>query len=357
MPHYNLCLLGYGNVGRNLVKLLYDKYFDLRDKHDIEFSITGIATRRIGWLASPDGFDYEDLITDKPLVNIDPAPTNVHEWLKAARTDAMFEITSLNPQTGQPAIDHCVAALEHGAHAITANKGTVVHGYHMLRDLARSQGKRFLFESTVADGMPVFSLFRDVLPVARLRQFDGLLNGTTGVILSEIAAGKSMDEAIQSAQALGIAETDPSADIDGWDAAVKVIALATVLMDVPLKLSDVQVEGIRNLTAEQIQAARRDSKPYKLVSRVTRLGGVDEQRIIATVRPEQVPIESAMGAVGPETMLINFQMDVIPNLVIMEDNAGPYTTAYGLLCDFITAVSGVQERQIRQRPTLLDDRL
>jgi homoserine dehydrogenase len=186
----------------------------------------------------------------------------------------------------------------------------------------------------VADGLPVFSLFREVLPLTRLLRFRGLLNGTTSVILASIEQGMDWDEAIKAAQDLGIAETDPSADIEGWDAAVKVVALATVLMDIPLKLEQVERVGIRSLSAEQIRWARAQGRPYKLISRFDR----DATGLLtASVRPEQVDSASLFGSASPEALLLQFETDTIPELTLMEDHAGPYTTAYGLLSDFIYA--------------------
>ena len=233
MKTYNLALLGFGNVGRAFVRLLQRKADELRDKYGLGWRVTGVATRRLGWLTNPSGFVPEGLLAD-PAEHA-TRNADLHAWLTASQADVLFEITSLNAQTGQPAIDHLRAALEHGAHAITANKGPLVHAYRELSELALARGRRFLFESTVMDGAPIFSLFREALPGANLLRFRGILNSTTNFILSEMEAGRSFAEAVRQAQAIGIAETDPSADVDGWDAAVKVSALATVLMGLPLK--------------------------------------------------------------------------------------------------------------------------
>ena len=135
--------------------------------------------------------------------------SNVQDWLAAAQADILFEATSLNVENGQPAVDHIRAGLEHGAHVITANKGPIVHAYRELRDLARKRGKRFLFESTVMDGVPIFSLF-DQLPAIHLQGFHGILNSTTNVILGEMEQGLSFEDALKKAQELGVAETDAS---------------------------------------------------------------------------------------------------------------------------------------------------
>src|SRR5882724_10434627 len=124
-------------------------------------------------------------------------PQNVAEWLEQARADVFFETSSLDPQSGQPAIDHLTAALNHGAHAVSANKGPVIHAYEALSTQARERGKKFLCESTVMDGVPLFSLFPSALPATELRGFSGVLNSTKNVVLTEVEKGLSFEEAIR----------------------------------------------------------------------------------------------------------------------------------------------------------------
>ena len=243
-------------MGRALLRLLVSKETELRRRYDVRWRLTGVATRRYGWVADPDGLN--------PLAVLNehwPAPPpqpcrNVREWLEKARADVLFEASSLDAQTGQPAIDHLKAALELGAHAITANKGPIVHAFHELTALAHEKHKKFLYEATVMDGAPIFSLFPLGLPATVLQSFSGVLNSTTNVVLTEIEKGRSFDEAVKRAQALGVAETDPSADLDGWDSALKVAALTIVLMGVPVKLEQVQRIGIRELSEEKIRSVR-----------------------------------------------------------------------------------------------------
>jgi homoserine dehydrogenase len=260
--------------------------------------------------------------------------SDVSEWLAAARADVLFEATSLNVRDGQPAVDHIRAALEHGAHAITANKGPIVHAYRELRDLAAARGKRFLFESTVMDGVPIFSLF-DQLPVIHLQGFHGILNSTTNVILSEMEQGLAFDEALKKAQDLGIAETDATHDIDGWDAAVKTAALIAVLMDVPIRPDEIVREGIRDLTPQALRNARRDGWPFKLVCRAKRVG----TQVQASVGPEKVRSSEPMARITGTSSYIYFETDIFPGLAVTEENPGLYATAYGMLADFVRAVS------------------
>ncbi len=328
----NLCLLGFGNVGRAFARLLLDKSDELRERYAVEARITGVATRRLGWLANPNGFDAEKLLAGNFAGGTKCG--FIREWLSRSRPDALFEISSVNAQTGQPAIDHLRAALEHGAHAITANKGAVVHGYAVLRDLAAAKGKRFLFEACVMGGTPVFSLFRETLPATQLLRFRGILNSTTSLILSEMENGISFDDAVKKAQALGIAETDPSADLDGWDAAVKVHALATVLMDAQLKLEDIPRQGIRGITLERVRAAHSAGKRIRLVARAERR----DARVIASVGPEEIPPGDPLASGSPSSSVIHFELDALHDLIVASGRQGPDTTAYGLLADFLSAI-------------------
>jgi len=335
---HNLCFLGFGNVNRTLMQLLLEREQELRVRHGIAFRITGIASRRLGWIADHTGLDPRAYVAGalSPAGGLDS--TNVRTWLSVARADILFEATSLNVENGQPAVDHIRAALNHGAHAITANKGPIVHAYRELGDLAAARGKRFLFESTVMDGVPIFSFF-DQLPVIHLQGFHGILNSTTNVILSEMENGLSFDESLKRAQALGIAETDATQDIDGWDAAVKTAALITVLMDVPVRLEEINREGIRNLSGAAVRAARKDGRPYKLICRAQQPGKKTEKGTTASVRPEQIPLTDPMAQITGPSSYVYFETDIFPGLAITEQNPSLYATAYGMLADFVRAVT------------------
>ena len=318
-------------MNRTLVRLLDDRSAELCDRYGIKFRVTGIASRRLGWIADPTGIDPEKCGAGTPAREI--SPESVDLWLKRAQADVLFEATSLNVEDGQPAVDHIRAGLSNGAHAITANKGPIVHAYRELRDLAAAKGKRFFFESTVMDGVPIFSLF-DQLPTIHLQGFHGILNSTTNVILSQMEQGLSFDEALKKAQELGVAETDATHDIDGWDAAVKTAALITVLMDTPIRLDQIAREGIRELTPQAVRNAKRDGWPFKLVCRARRT----KNGIEASVKPEKILSTQPMAKIANTSSYIYFETDIFPGLAITEENPGLYATAYGLLADFVRAV-------------------
>lgn len=319
-------------MGRAFLRMLIAKETELRRKYDVRWRLTGVASRRIGWLSDPDGMNPLAALAGH-FPNEAPVARNVREWLEHGKADVMFEMTSLNAPTGQPAIDHLLAALESGAHAITANKGPVVHGFRELTSMAREKKRHFLFESTVMDGVPLFSLFSRGLPAIELRGFSGVLNSTTNVVLTEVERGRSFEEGIKRAQAMGIAETDPTQDLDGWDSAVKVAAITTVLMGIPTHINQVQRTGIRELTEEKIRSVRGAGMRYKLVCRAERRGdGVD-----CRVAPELLLLSDPMAGLEGTSSAIRFDMDVF-GLSLVEHTPGIEATAYGLLADFLRAV-------------------
>jgi homoserine dehydrogenase len=256
------------------------------------------------------------------------------DFICKCEADVLFENSPVNYEDGQPAVDYIKLALESGMHVVTANKGSVVYAYRELRDLARSKGRHFFFESTVMDGAPVFSLFRSALPAAQLKSFKAILNSTTNLILTRMESGETLAAATQYAQHIGITETDPSGDIDGWDAAVKVAALATVLMDVPTKPAEVQRTGIREITPEMVKTAMAQGQRYKLICSAER----DGKKVLGCVTPELVPASSPFYGIEGATSMIQFTTDVLGQLTLVEPDPSPQTTAYGLLADFINAV-------------------
>ncbi len=336
MVNLSFALVGFGNVGKSLVRLLEQKRQALLDEHGIQFKITGIATGRHGIAVDPDGLDAEQVLQAEDLSSLSktPPPASILEFVKTVPADVLFENSPTNHQTGQPTIDYLKAALQRGMFAITANKGPVVHGYRELTALAKENNSAFLFESAVMDGAPIFSLFKHNLPVTELHGFMGILNSCTNMILGRMENGESMEDAIRYTQSIGIAETDPSGDVDGWDAAIKVAALATVLMDYPMTPVMVNPTGIRGVTPQMISEAAKTGERWKLVCRAWR----EDDRVAATIKPERVAPTSPMYSIDGTSSYVQFDTDMLPGLGIVESNPGPHTTAYGLLSDLIGAL-------------------
>lgn len=340
MPNYRLALIGFGNVGQALAELLIRKRSELRRLYGIEWSVVAIATGSHGQAVNPQGLDPSEALAavrgGRSLneLSAGPAPADTLSLIQGLEAEVLFENSPVNYNTGQPAINHLEAALENGMHAVTANKGPVVHGYRHLTDLAEAKGAHFYFESTVMDGAPVFGMWREALPAARPKAFRGLLNSTTNLILTLMEQGQTYDRAVAYAQEIGIAETDPSGDTQGWDAAVKVAALVTVLMETPFKPQQVERRGIEGITAEMIERARAEGKRWKLVCEARR----EESQIMARVAPQEVDSTNPLYNVSGTSSAVSFESDVLGELTLVEKDPSPHTTAYGLLADFINAV-------------------
>jgi len=333
----NLCLVGFGNVGKAFAKLLLKKETELADRYDLSVTVTGIITGSHGQAINPEGLDLHKAVAlveagqTLNSLSTEDAPNETLAFITACPADFMFETTPVNPQSGQPALAHIKTALQSGMNVVTANKGPVVHGYQELTALAQKRGARFLFESAVMDGAPIFSLFREPLVGANLISFKGILNSCTNLLLELMEEGKSFEEAVEYGKSIGITETDPSNDIDGWDAAIKVAALVTVLMDVPLTPQQVDRTGIRGITQAMITDAQVDGERWKLVCSAERV----ENRIVARVAPERVGPKSALYSVNGTSSFCQFKLDVLPGLGVLESDPGPETTAYGMLADFL----------------------
>ncbi len=342
--HYKLALIGFGNVACALARLLIRKQDLLKSQHDVTFSFTGIATGSHGFAVNPNGLDIQkalELVESKQSISplsVIPIEDSLAVIINS-QADVMFENSPVNTQTGQPALDHIRKAFDLNMHAITANKGPVVHGYRELSALAKSKGKRFGFESTVLGGAPVFSVFREAFPLAELVSIKGIFNATTNVILSLMENGEAYDDAVKYAQSIGLAETDPTNDVDGWDAAIKVAALVTVLMDTPMTPQQVNPTGIRGITPEMISKAKAEGKRYKLVCSAEKVG----DKVEASVSPQLVDSTSPLYGMMNSSTGITFRTDVILDYsIILSEKpgmkGGPVETAYGLFADFVNAV-------------------
>ena len=160
---------------------------------------------------------------------------------------------------------------------------------------------RFRFESATADCLPIYSLYRESLPLEHPHRVRGLMNGTTTVILETIEAGGTFDDGVRAAQDAGIAEADPSLDVDGFDAAVKVVAIANVLMDGDLRVTDIDITGIRELDFAEVRAAKHAGTPIRLVATVEKVDGVvrGSRRADAARAGRPVPVDGRDGPRRP----------------------------------------------------------
>ena len=337
MKEISLCLVGFGNVAKAFARLIQRKEEEFKEKYDLAFRITAIATGSHGRAIDHGGIDITQAIkihdSGKSLDSLSKieAPEKIEDFIAASKADILLENSPVNYENGEPAASHIRCALENKMHVASANKGPVVHAYHSLKALAEKQGKKYLFESAVMDGAPIFSVFREALPAANIISFTGILNSCTNLLIERMENGQSFDEAVAYAQSIGIAETDPSGDIDGWDAAIKVAAIITVMMDTPFKPQQVDREGIRKLSLTEIQQSKKDGMRWKLVCKAEK----SDSGISASVAPELISPQSPLYSVSGTSSFVQFKTDVLPGLGILESNPSPDTTAYGLLADVL----------------------
>lgn len=337
MDTHQICLVGFGNVGKALAKLLIKKEAELANRYHLSFKVTGIITGSHGRAIDPEGLDLGralELIEAGSSLNglsTREAPSDTNAFITHCPADFMVETTPVNPHTGQPALGHIETAMNNEMHVVTANKGPVVHGYHHLTELAKKQGVRFLFESTVMDGAPIFALFREPLVGAQIISFKGILNSCTNLLLGMMEEGSTLEEAIEYGRSIGITETDPSNDIDGWDAAIKVAVLVTVLMDFPLTPQKVDRTGIRGITPAMIAKAKASGERYKLICTAEK----QADGVVAKVAPQRVGPDSPFYIVNGTSSYCQFKLDVLPGLGLLESDTLPDTTAYGLFADML----------------------
>jgi homoserine dehydrogenase len=312
-----LALIGYGHVGRAFARLLEAQ------RSVFPFRIVAIHTLRHG-----SAFDEAGLPTDPAW---EPRVESVEAFLDRARPEIAVELTTLNPATGEPAISHIRAAFARRLHVVTANKGPIAHAYAALAEEAKRAGVEFRFESTVMDGAPVFNMIRNNLPGCKIRGFTGVLNSTTNVAIETMRAGRTLQEGIEEAQRIGIAEADASYDIEGWDAAAKTAALANVLMDARVTPLDVDRRGIGRLTFDKLLTLRKQSKTVRLVSRARLTSRGIKLRVRAEVMAESDVLASAHGT----SSLLLLDTDLMGTVGMLEINPGVEQTAYGVFSDVV----------------------
>lgn len=314
-----LALIGYGNVGRALARLLHQK------RQDFPFSITGIHTLRHGTAIDPAG-----LPTDPPF---GPRLDSIEAFLDAARADIAVELTTLEPSTGEPAISHIRTAFARGMHVVTANKGPIAHAFAALRDEAAVAGVAFRFESAVMDGAPVFNLWRHCLPGVKVQGFTGVLNSTSKVVIETMEQGGSFEFGLATARQMGITEADGAFDVEGWDSAAKTAALANVLMDARATPQEVSTRGITRLTPQRMAAMARQGKTVRLVSRGRRTAA----GISLRVRAEVLDRANILAATPGTSNLILFHTDLMGTFGTVSIEPGVEQTAYGVFSDLVSA--------------------
>lgn len=338
---HRIILLGFGNVGREFSRLLVERRAELRREQGLEADVVAIFTAHHGNVENPRGIDLHRAVrlaeSGQSLEACGrPIRQGAGDYLRRSRGDIAIEITPLRIAARQVALDHIVAGLSSGKHVITANKGPVVYHYRRLRALARRKGVGFRYEGTVMDGAPVFNLFQETLRGAHVESFEGILNSTSNFILSEMEAGRTYGEGVSAARTMGFLETDPSMDLDGWDATVKACLLANVLMKGRLRPETVPRQGISSTRPDRIREARASGRRVKQVARGWREG----KEVRASVTMEDLSQEHVLAGVDGTSNGLLVRTDMLKEIFVSERHPSLRETAYALYSDLIAIHEG-----------------
>ena len=332
-----ILFIGFGNVAKETARILTEK--ELYPKLDLVPTVIGVFTQRHGGVENTNGLDLRSVLRslkEKNTLVCEDEQLSSLTPLEAAQIldyDVLVELSALSiSEHGEPASSYIHAALERGKSVVSANKGPVAFNYHKLKKLADEKGVKYLFESAVMDGAPVFNLVRRCMKGSTIKGFSGILNGTTNYILSYMENGGTFEEGVKQAQLAGIAEADPTMDTDGWDPAAKTAAFANVLMDADINPFDVERKGISQITPEMCKDALKRGKRLKLICRAQTIDG----KIKASVKVEEVNKDDVMALISHFGAAIRIESDLMHPNTIIQDRPDLLDTAYGVIEDLIS---------------------
>lgn len=340
MKKIKIAMAGYGNVGRAFANMLGRRKEYIENNYGVTPVITAVFTARRGALIDSSGIDIRRL--DEGGYDA-PSETGASCFDRSLSTvdvidkydyDVLLELTPLDIRTGQPATDHVRHALERGKHVITANKGPIAWHYRELKTLAESKNVNLCYEATLMDGVPVYNLVRETLKGCIITEVKGIFNATTNFLLKELENGIDFDEALRKGREEGFVEADPSLDIDGWDAAGKLTALMNVVMDAHITPMEIDRTGIRDISHEDIAAAKAAGKRYKLLCR----GHIDaDGKPVGTVSPQLVDAASIYNSINSTESSVTLTTDLMGDVTVIEHEFHPDIehTAYGVLSDLL----------------------
>lgn len=326
----NIILVGFGVVGQGFAKILVDKAQQLEQTAGFMPRIVGVVTGSKGTLYHPDGLDIDQLlggVATYPEVDGLVRDLSAQDMIAGKLADGIVEVSPTNLETAQPALDYCQLALDNGKHVVLANKGPVALAFHELAEKAKANGLELRCEATVMAGTPTMQLAQEALAGCDIIEARGILNGTTNYILTQMEQGMSYTDALAKAQELGYAETDPSGDVEGWDAAGKVLILSKALFGATYGMSALDVVGITGISEADIQDAQANGERYKLIATVTPQGG--------QVKPVRLPVSDPLASVGGATNAITIATDLMGDVTLIGAGAGQIETGFAILSDLL----------------------
>jgi len=356
---YRLALTGLGNVGSSLLSILHREKTSLHKRYGVKFLVTGVAELG-GGAIDDNGLDLalllETLRNNSPvaeLANIGRPGMDGIELMAQSRPDFLLEATPVNLQHGQPGLGIAKAALEKGIHTVLANKGAVAIAYKELAamsDLGAGWGGNFdptfvpstgkspcpalRFSACVAGALPTINIGLRELAGSQITRIEAVFNGTTQYILRAMESGQSYQEALQNAQQRGIAETDPTLDVDGWDAAAKLVIVANSVLGQTTQLKDVQIQGIHSLSIKDVQMIARDGQRLVPVSLAEYVDGHYQ----FSVKPMALATDHPLSCLTPDEMGVVFYAGDVERLSIASSEPGPEPAAAAMLRDMLDII-------------------
>ena len=325
---YRVALAGLGNVGSAVLRILQRESLNIRKRYGVEFLVTGVAELG-GGAVDLTGLDLglllDNLQANRSVVSLPgigrPGLTGL-DLIEQARPQILLEATPVNLLDGQPGLDIVTSALQHNVHVVLANKGPLALAFAELAalsdlecgwgaaydaDLQHLNRPKLRFSATVAGALPTINLGWRDLAGSNILKIEAVFNGTTQYILRAMEAGHSYAAALEDAQRRGIAETDPTLDVDGWDAAAKLVIAANAVLGQTSRLADVEVEGIRSLSPDSLRKAALNSQRIVLVCRAELLG----DRYHLSVRPTPLPLDHPLARLTADEMgVVYYTLDV-----------------------------------------------
>lgn len=346
MKTIRLVLIGVGNLGRRFCALLLEKGDLLRARYALEFVLVGAADSR-GAACDPRGLDLTEIVRVKAAGgSVAECAGGRPDWdglalLDAVPADVLLEASPVNlAQGAEPGLACLHAALRRGMHVVTPNKGPLVLAYRELHALARDHGALLRFDGAVAGGLPAVNLGARDLRGAVVEQLDAVPNLVTGYVMDMLADGVPWDDALARAYAEGVLEGDGAWDLEGWDAAAKLVILANAVLDYPATLDMVARAGIVGLDATDLAAARTRGERYRLVASAIRQ---PDGTYTLSVAPQPLPPAHPFGRLGRKEMAVRYTTDIYGTITAIIEEPDPVPSAATMLRDLLDIyVQGVR---------------
>jgi homoserine dehydrogenase len=341
MKPLRIWIVGFGTVGQWLAGALESNAERLAVRYGVEVAVVGIANARDGFIYDGNGLDLPAVLglasAGRPIAE-QPGVTrwpSAMEGLRATEADLLVEVTASTSVDGQPGVAHMCEALERGIAVVTSNKWPVALQGVELAALARSRGVSFRAESSVMSGTPLLSALVDGLAGALPLGLRGLLNATANFILSRMSEGKPYADALAEAQAAGLAERDPSADVEGHDAVAKVMILSALVFGRQLRREQVACRGITDITRSEIDEAASSGARLKHVATLEFSEPDGAGDVTARVAPELVGPDDPLANIEGTTNVLTCRAIPVGEVTVIGPGAGPELAGQGVFSDLI----------------------